>query len=235
MQSEMNIFQKYFGVVTQGKTYLKLLYLALAFPLGLTYFILLIVGFSLGLSLIIIWIGVVILAIMFPLVWVLIAFERLQAIHLLGQQVAPMEKQKTAQMGLWERTKSFFTNPVTWKGSLYLFLKFPIGLVAFIFFTVSIAILAAMITAPLTYPWGITLNFLGLVTLDTMSEALAFCILGVLLFPAFLHISNFFADLNGKFAGIMLGQTEYITSPEEHNIDKENESSDFDASNLIAS
>ena len=78
-----NIIQSYFGVLLKSRTYLNFLYLLLAFPLGLTYFIVLVTGLSLGLSLIIIWVGLLILAVLFPLIWFLIAFERTQSIYLL--------------------------------------------------------------------------------------------------------------------------------------------------------
>ena len=68
-----------------------------------------------------------------------------------------------------------------------------------------------------------------------MSEAIAFCILGILLFPAFLHVSNLLADLNGKFARIMLGQTDYMASSENNTSVAENETTDFTESNIIAS
>ena len=38
---------KFFGVAIRGQTYLNLIYLSLSFPLGLVYFIVLVVGFAL--------------------------------------------------------------------------------------------------------------------------------------------------------------------------------------------
>jgi len=45
---------KYFTIFAKPKMYLTLLCLFLAFPLGLAYFVLLVVGFSLGFSLLIV-------------------------------------------------------------------------------------------------------------------------------------------------------------------------------------
>ena len=64
MNSNDDVVKTYFGVMARWETYLNTLFLFLAFPLGLTYFVILTVGFSLGLSLIIIWVGLLILAIL---------------------------------------------------------------------------------------------------------------------------------------------------------------------------
>ena len=203
MSSNDDVLKTYFGVMARGETYLNTLFLFLAFPLGITYFILLTVGFSLGLSLIIIWVGLLILAILFPVVWALIAFERFQAIKLLNMEIAPMSAQPERDLGLWQRTKDFFTNPVTWKGLLYLFLKFPIGIAEFIIITTGLALSFGMIFAPLAYPW-VTINF-GFWVVDSFAEALGVTFIGLLILPAVFHVFNFVAQLNGKFAKLMLG------------------------------
>ena len=48
MNSNDNVVKTYFGVMARWETYLNTLFLFLAFPLGLTYFVLLTVGFSSG-------------------------------------------------------------------------------------------------------------------------------------------------------------------------------------------
>ena len=45
--------------IFQGRTYRHLLYLAMAFPLGLAYFVFLVTGVSLGAGLIVVWVVVV--------------------------------------------------------------------------------------------------------------------------------------------------------------------------------
>src|SRR5215216_4228285 len=74
----------------RGRTYANFLYLALAFPLGLAYFILLTVGLSLGVGLTIVWVGLAILALVFALSWGITALERWMAIQMLGAEVPPM-------------------------------------------------------------------------------------------------------------------------------------------------
>jgi len=205
-----NIFSTYFGVLVKPRTYLNFLYLLLAFPLGLAYFILLVTGFSLGLSLIIIWVGLLILAVLFPLIWFLIAFERTQAIYLLGEKIPPMEQSSNVEKGLIMRMKEFFTNPVTWKGLLFLFLKFPLGIFAFVLITVGLAAGLSLVFAPIIYPFG-TID-LGFWIIDSFSEAIGLSIVGLLMLPGIFHIFNFTAILFGKLSKILLGQKDFELS-----------------------
>lgn len=207
---QRDFMQEYFGVLVKGETYLNFAYLLLAFPLGLIYFILLVVGFSTGLSLIIIWVGLLILAVLFPAIWAGAAFERLQAIHLLKVDVPPMSKPITEEKSLLERMKVFFTNPVTWKGLLYLFLKFPIGILEFVIVVTGLSIVFSFLAAPFAYPW-ISIDF-GMWMIDSFSEAIGVFIVGVLLLPGIFHVFNYTAKLNGMLAKVMLGQNDFVQS-----------------------
>ena len=71
------------GVVARGQTYKNLLYLFLAFPLGMLYFIFLTTGFALGVGLSMVVIGLGILLVMLVGVRALGAFERKLANRLL--------------------------------------------------------------------------------------------------------------------------------------------------------
>ena len=99
------------------RTYSNLLYLMLAFPLGLAYFIFLAVGLPLGLGLTIVWIGIPILALVFAGSWGISAMERQAAIHMLGADVPPMMPPPVQEeRSFWQKVYAFYTNPVTWKG-----------------------------------------------------------------------------------------------------------------------
>ena len=54
---ETNPLERLYGVFVKPQTYLNILYLLLAFPLGIAYFVFLVTGFSLGISLLILWVG----------------------------------------------------------------------------------------------------------------------------------------------------------------------------------
>src|SRR3954451_24411457 len=87
---ETNPVLRFFLARFRLRTYTNLLYLLLAFPLGLAYFIFLIVGLSLGFGLTLIWIGLPLLALVFAGSWAFTAFERQAAILLLGAEIPPM-------------------------------------------------------------------------------------------------------------------------------------------------
>src|SRR6185295_8476246 len=110
------------------RSYANLLYLALAFPLGLAYFVFLVVGLSVGLGTVIIWVGVPILAAVLAGSFAFSMFERELAIRLLGAEVPPMTPATGGPQSVSQRIKAFLKNPVTWKGLGYLAVKFPLGL-----------------------------------------------------------------------------------------------------------
>ncbi len=123
-------FERFFGVVVKEQSYLNLIYLLLAFPLGLFYFVFLVTGLSLGFGLLIIWIGIPILLLMLVAWWGLTAFERQLAILLLHVDISPMSLESAKGQGIWERLKAHLSNPITWKGLVYLFAKFPLGILS---------------------------------------------------------------------------------------------------------
>ncbi|HWQ46959.1 MAG TPA: sensor domain-containing protein [Longilinea sp.] len=203
MENDNSFFARFFGVFAKGQTYLNLAYLLLAFPLGIFYFTLLITGFSLGIGLFILWIGIVILVAMFALSWLFTAFERIQAISMLHADVAPMSRPVEPNATLWEQIKSFFANPVTWKGLVFLFLKFPIGIADFVAVVTMGSLSLAMMSAPLTYRL-FPMNFFDY-RVDSLGVAVGISLLGILLATASLHIFNWLADLQKHLAVFMLG------------------------------
>lgn len=213
METKTNSFEKFFGVVLRGQTYLNMLYLLLSFPLGIVYFVFLVVGFSVGMPLIIIWIGILIMLAVFAIWYALLAFERNLAIWLLHEDIPPMTYQDMTGKNLWQKFTATAANPVTWKGLVYLLAKFPLGLLSFIVLVTLVATSAGLIAAPFYYvyvpAWNIHATFDGttaqLWMMDTLGEALVVSLIGILLGLISLHILNGLAWISGKFARVMLG------------------------------
>jgi len=130
----------FFGVVAKGQSYLNLIYLLLAFPLGVFYFVFLVTGLSLGIGLLIIWLGIPILLFMLAAWWALTAFERQLALWLLRVDIPPMSRESASGQSVWTRFKAHLKNPVTWKGLVYLFAKFPLGILSFVVAVTLIAL-----------------------------------------------------------------------------------------------
>jgi two-component system phosphate regulon sensor histidine kinase PhoR len=149
------MIEQAFHLARQKQSYLNILYLLASFPLGLLYFILLIVGISVGIGTLIIWVGIPILLLMLGTWWSIATFERLHTMRLLGIEIAPMGLLTTSHLSNWQRINAYITNPVTWKSLAYLVLKFLFGLLALI---VLVSTLPLMLTfSLLSLALGLTL------------------------------------------------------------------------------
>jgi len=190
---------RFFGVVARRESWLNLLYLALAFPLGLFYFIFLIVGLSVGISLAIIWIGIFILGLTAACSWAFAAFERSLADGLLGTHLTPSPQPWKRADGVWPRIKAHFGSSATWKDLAFLFLKFPLGLLSFCVVVTLGATSLALATAPFYYRYASStdahgvvhhgLNF-GVWYVDRLGQALLLVPVGLLLAVVSLHAYN---------------------------------------------
>jgi len=153
------------------------LYLLLALPLALTYFVLLVTLLSTGLGLAFTLIGIPIVAATIAL-WRLLAMgERRLSNALLGTAVADPYR-RTVAATWWRRGLDRLADPATWKDLAYLFLLFPLSI---LYFTVAFALplygLGALF-APAWY-WAIDDGVtLGVFTVDSLPVALAIMPLG---------------------------------------------------------
>jgi hypothetical protein len=208
--SLQGILRSFFGVVTKGRSYLNILYLLLAFPLGIAYFIFLSFGWSFGLGTLIIWIGLFVLLAVLGLSWLLSAFERQQAIHLLGAEVEPMwpAADETSELDQprsnWDRFKDFLSNKVTWTGMVFLLLKFPLGIASFVAAVTALSVSFSFLLMPFFYRWDAA--SIGFWDVDTLPEALLCTILGALLLVVSLHLLNGLAWVWRGLSRALLGQ-----------------------------
>src|SRR5687767_14424628 len=120
-----------FRVVTKPQTWRNVLYLALAFPLGLTWFICLTVGIALGAGLAVIGVGLLILVATMIAWRMMAALERLLARRLLGVAITEPFMGRTGTP--WERLRDTVRDPVTWKSLVFVVARFPLGIVALVF------------------------------------------------------------------------------------------------------
>ena len=185
------------------QTYLKLVYLLLAFPLGLAYFGFLAIGLAVGFALILALVGVPILLLVHLAAWVLMNFERWLAIRLLGVDIPPMSP-VDPQGAMWRRLIGKATDPSTWTGMFFLLAKLPLGLVAFLLTVVLLSASIVFTAAPVLHlafaipvgPWSV----------DSLAESLLLAPLGVLIAVLSVNVLNYTASLYGRFARLMLGE-----------------------------
>ncbi|AKB85461.1 sensor domain-containing protein [Methanococcoides methylutens] len=200
-----SIIRDFFGVVARKQTYLNLTYLLFSFPLGTAYFIFLVTGLSMGLSLSITLIGIPILILMLVAWWELASFERQLAIWLLGIDIPPMEPRKISNQKMTEKLKGYILNPVTWKGLVFLLIKFPLGIFTLVVAFILLMFTLVLISMPFIYNTSYV-NF-GEAEVETIGVALMLMFGGLLLGFVSLHIMNALAKLSGALAYNLLGST----------------------------
>jgi hypothetical protein len=212
MKKDLNqILFKFIRVMVDLQAYLNVFYLVVAFPLGVFYFVFLVTGLSLGLSTLIIWVGIPILLLV-SIGWATLAsLERYMTIHWLKEDISLSTSLLKKSSDILTRIKGLFADPLTWKGMIYLFLKFPLGIATFVVMIVMVSLTLVFLTAPITYKFlpdfqaGISLgSALPAWQIDSMYDALIGMFLGLVLWPLTLQVTNGLAWAHAKFARLML-------------------------------
>src|SRR5258708_11564114 len=206
------------------RTYLRVVYLFLAFPLGTVYFTVLVTGLSVGIGTAIVMVGFVVL-ILTLLVWLLFArIERELAIHLLGAHIRPMFPPDPTPISPRQRLLRTLGDPVTWKSLAYLLVEFPFGIFSFTVGVSLISISLSLILYPVIDVVMTALSQQGLVdTSGTMFPGVGIdgtfhssVFVGFLVISAFgvgfaavsLALMNGLGWLWARFAEYMLGTDE---------------------------
>jgi signal transduction histidine kinase len=207
---------KILGVLWRGQSYLNLLYLLAAFPLGLFYFILLITLLSTSLSTIVAIIGIpLLLATLY--VWLGLAeFERQLTSWWLGVPIQRMPSLTEPGATYWARLQARLRSRVTWTGLVYLFLKGLFGTVVFAILIALIALTAFLITKPLPYLLEATVGGglePGHAPLALLSPLLT--LLGVAVGLLTLLLCDGLAFVWGRFALVTLGVSDEALRLEE--------------------
>lgn len=213
-----------FDVLWRAQTYLNIAYLLAAFPLGLTYFIVLVVGVSVSISTALVGVGLLLLPVMLGFSWAMAAVERRLVRTLLRVDIAPPAYPRLAYRSPWARLKAYLRQPMTWKGLVYLLVEFPFGVVSFCVTIALLSLSAVLVLDPLVYlvdaaPYAGRTSYYLLVGVRAIDYAvpgparfyalfalfLLTSSLGVLVTLGSLHALNGIARAWGLFARLMLG------------------------------
>jgi two-component system phosphate regulon sensor histidine kinase PhoR len=210
-------------MLQDDRMYRRILYLFLAFPLGITYFVVIITGLSVGFGLAIVIVGFPIL-ILTMLAWRLFGqMERQLAIHLLGASVRPMSVPDPVKRSAWESLLKTLADPVTWKSLVYVALEFPFGIFSFTLATVLLTVSLSLFLYPVIYVvatalypqfpaqanvtiWPVDIN--GHFDPNIAAAFLLVSAVGLVLGLASMALLNGVGWLWGLFAEIMLGVDE---------------------------
>ena len=211
MSDPQSLTIRFFRVMGSGQAYLNLVYLLAAFPLGVFYFVFLITGLSTGLALLIIWVGIPIILLVGAGWWMLANLERGMAIAILKEDIPAVDLPRSKGTSIGTRLKAHLAHPVTWSSLLYLFLKFPLGMATFVILVTMICLTLAFMSMPLTFEFlpelkiGIYLSSgVPAWRIDSLREALLAALIGLVLWPVTLQVSNGLAWIHAQCARVLL-------------------------------
>ena len=191
-----------FGPIIQPQTWINILYLLASFPLGVAYFVLLVTLFSLGVGLLPIFVGLFVLWAGVLVSDVLANIDRIAANMMLGAAIPARTPVPQARGSLFEQMKAVFTRPGTLKRILYLFVRFPMGVLSLVLVCTLLPLSVALLTLPLTY--SIVPVTVGFSRVETFDEAIYLCCFGAVFTLITVHTLNSWAGVCRRFAQAML-------------------------------
>ena len=201
------------GIVFDRRTYRHLLYLLLAFPLGLIYYLFVGFGLTFGLVLSVVVVGVVVLAATIGLVRLFAELERRLANVLLSTTLGPAEDVDSTGSGILATVTRYVDAPSTWRGLSFVTMKLWTGIVGLVLIVALISAIQ-IATAPLHYPHRVefgTLNGEPIAwTIQTLPEAALAVPIGGLLVLVCLHVTNAVAYVCARIAEALLGSDEHL-------------------------
>jgi hypothetical protein len=179
--------------LTTARGWTQLTHHLLGLPLGIAYFVWIVTGLSLGAGLAITLLGIPILTLVLANIRPLLMGERALANALLGTNLAPVAIAPRGD-GWLGRLKAYWTDGTTWRGIVYLLVRFPVGTLTF---SVAVATYSAALwglAAPILAP--LDAMDLGFWEPDTVLEGLAFVPFGAVLLVAAGWISEGMAAMS---------------------------------------
>jgi hypothetical protein len=199
-----------------ARTGMSALYLLLALPLGIAYFVFLVTMLALSAGLMITLVGPPLLVLTIAGWWQLARFDRRLTMVLLNTDIAPMSGQATQPWRWdlaenWGRLKTHLKNPVTWKSLLYLFVKFPFGIVAFSIVLLLVAQGLYLASAPIVFHFtDMSFDFVTTTyVIDSWGEALFWFHVGLVLLALGAVATNLMAWGWREFARRTLGARQF--------------------------
>lgn len=165
-------------IIKSPQSYRNIGYLLASFPLGLLYFLVLVIGSSLGAGLAVIAVGIFILWALIGISSHLANVERWISNYLLKTNLL---MQKEAHFSV--------RNSDNWRNILYLALKFPLGLMTFVFTIFIITLTVGMILMPFRFGGIENVTVIGR-EIDTMWEAGLSSVFGLMLLPFSIILLN---------------------------------------------
>lgn len=207
------------------QTYKKLLYLLLAFPLGIAYFTWLVTGGAVGAGLLITLVGLPILLVTLSGAALAAGIEAQLAKSLVDVDASVPSFLREFELkdglvlpgdGFVDTIKQLVTAPSTWTSVVLLISKFVSGIISFVAVVTSAATATALLAAPFIYddsavslgvtgPAPASGYTIGSWTVSTLPEAIAVAGVGALFVVVALNLLNGLARLQATYTAALLG------------------------------
>jgi signal transduction histidine kinase len=194
--------------ILDARTYGRIAYLLLAFPLGVIEFCFLVTAISFGIGTAVTLIGIPVL-IFTVYAWRWMASLERRLIGLLtGVEIQSPYRAAPTDASWWDKLKATLADPATWKDLVFFALQLPLGIASF---TVTVVVLSAAIGglwAP-AYFWAVPDGIdVGLFRADTLPEALALMPVGALVLVIGIPALGALGRLYGLLGSVLLGSNE---------------------------
>ena len=188
-------------------TYKRLVYLLLAFPLGMAYFVAFTTASSLGVGLAFTLVGLPLLVLTLVAATGAAQLEARLAEVLLGHETAHPRSLRASldtDEGYTVALRRFLTEPTTWTSVAVVLLKFLYGLAAFIITVTGSAIVLTMLAAPVVYDDPEVSYQVGSYVISTLPEALGVAGLGAIGLWVICNVFNALATAGGVMTDALL-------------------------------
>ncbi|MBB6646542.1 sensor domain-containing protein [Halobellus ruber] len=191
----------------RASTYKRLVYLLLAFPLGLAYFVVFTTASSLGVGLAFTVVGIPILVGTLIATTAAARLEARLAERLLGRETAhprSLRRSLDTDDGYVAALRRFLAAPTTWTSVAVVLLKFLYGLAAFVITVTGSTMVVAMLAAPAVYDDPNVSYRIGGLVVSTLPEALAVAGLGAIGVWVVCNVCNALATAGGMMTDVLL-------------------------------
>jgi signal transduction histidine kinase len=191
--------------ILDPRSYGRIAYLLLAFPLGVIEFCFLVTAIAFGVGTAVTLIGIPVL-IFTVYAWRWLAdLERHLIALLTGIEIPSPYRAEPPGASWWDKLKLRLADPATWKDLVFLLLQFPLGIASFVVATVVLGVAIGFLWAP-AYYWAVPDGIeVGLFSADTLAEALALMPLGALALFVGIPALGALGRLYGLLAAVLLG------------------------------
>ncbi|HEY4128685.1 MAG TPA: sensor domain-containing protein [Gammaproteobacteria bacterium] len=200
---------KFFSVYSDPRAYTALLFMLLAFPTGIFFFVWAVTGLSLSLSLMIMIFGIPFSLLFLGSVRLISLVEGRIVEALLGVRMPrrPIHPGNGKSRPVMERIKEMLTDPRTWGTLFYMVLKLPLGILDFAILMALGSISFSLISSPITDFIGNNFWFeIDGINYYTIPWAVTpiLAVIGVLLLTGLMHIARGMGWMHGNLAKNLL-------------------------------